>query len=47
MIFHKLIKKIQEIIMCKSKNKRFFTYSYTCVDIENWNNNIDKLENDF
>lgn len=40
-------KKIQEIIMCKSKNKRFFTYSYTCVDIENWNNNIDKLENDF
>lgn len=40
-------KKIQEIIMCKSKNKRFFTYSYTCVDIENWNNNFDKLENDF
>jgi len=40
-------KKIQEITMCKTKNKRFFTYSYTCVDSENWNNEIDKLENDF
>jgi len=40
-------KKIEEIIMCKVKNKRFFTYSYTCVDSENWNNEVDKLENDF
>lgn len=40
-------KKIEEIIMCQIKNKRFFTYSYTCVDSENWNNEVDKLENDF
>ena len=42
-----LNKKLEEIIMCKIKNKRLFTYSYTCVDSENWNNEIDKLENDF
>lgn len=42
-----LNKKIEEIIMCKLENKRFFTYSYTCVDSENWNNEVDKLENDF
>jgi len=40
-------KKIEEIILCKTENKRFFTYSYACVDSENWNNEVDKLENDF
>ena len=42
-----LIKKLEEIIMYKIENKRFFTYSYTCVDSENWNNEVDRLENDF
>lgn len=42
-----VIKKLEEIIMDKIENKRFFTYSYTCVDSENWNNEVDRLENDF
>ena len=42
-----VIKKLEEIIMYKIENKRFFTYSYTCVDSENWNNEVDRLENDF
>lgn len=40
-------KFIEDIIMQKPQNKSFFTYAYTCVESENWNNEIDRLENDF
>ncbi len=40
-------KKIQEIISCNPSSRRFFTYSYVCIDLENWNSDIDRTENDF
>lgn len=44
---YEINKKIQKIIMCNLEHKRFFTYSYVCTDLENWNSDIDKTENDF
>jgi len=42
------IKKIiQEIISCEPENGNFFTHTYTCIDSEYWNAEVNKVESEF
>ena len=38
---------ISEIIGNRREMGRFYTYSYACIDSENWNNEIENIETDF